>query len=476
MSKHTGSSAKKDYNTSSFINECFRGFGYYAYHSRALSKLSPENRDLFLSTYQESLGLPEINLSQWILKYQQARESTLESLPVALEKNPERLQELEASFKTLDSAIKKIGSRFHPSNLTQYIEEERQKAIGRTKHGHPPNEEIIKGVIMQQYEEDVRRIKAELTDPTAQKNALATLESAYKSQLQTLEEDLKKDIDTIHRAAEQERLRVSTFATLRHENEQMKRAFDAMYLEKAQPEGSTVTMHGESGIFENLDFDSLCNYVNGNFKTLTGRDLNVTQTGTSPKTYQFQLSLPSPSKFHARFSDWGYYSDPSNRAMQDMLVMAKLLKLSGEESPCARITGFDPELAIKLAQDAFAALRMAGYPEDKIKIVVNGKSYSAEDKENNLNALFKANPARQQEIMQYIAMHEEKPNQESSERIKQTIESEREKYKAAVKDKAPSSTPPSAETNAERTAEAAPAPTDPASSATPGAASTRQNT
>ncbi len=423
----------------SFMNQCFRGFGYYAYHSKALAKLSPENRDLFLSTYQESLGLSELNMSEQIDSYKNARAATLASLPgIPFDQNPARLQALSESFHTLDLAIQNIGARYHPDNLTGYINEECQKAIGSIRHSDGTE---TKGAIFQQYEEDIALIEATVTDPIQKKNALATLASAHEAQIKALKEGFQKNTSSLHKAVEQERLRVSTFAVLRHESQEMKKAFDLAHL-KGNTGSSTISLGGAGGVFKDLDFDSLVGYVGNNFKTLTGRDLSVVQTGDNPKTHQFSLKLPNVSTFHkstedlfslrSPFRSWGYYSDPSNRPMQDMLVMATLLKLSGEEKPYAQITGFkkNPDMAMKLAQDAFAALRMAGYPEDKIKIIVNGKTYRASEKENNFDALFSTNPARRQEVEQYISMHQKKEQPGSADGMREEIEKERKKFES----------------------------------------------
>lgn len=423
----------------SFMNQCFRGFGYYAYHSKALAKLSPENRDLFLSTYQESLGLSNLNMSEHIDKYKNARAATLASLPgLSFDENPKRLEALSESFNTLDLAVQNIGARYHPDNLTGYIDEECQKAIGSIRHSDGTE---TKGAILQQYEEDVALVEASITDPVQKKNALATLASAHDAQIKALKEGFKKNTSSLHKAVEKERLRVSTFAVLRHENEEMKKAFDYAHLQ-GNKGNSTISLGGAGGVFKDLDFDSLVSYVGNNFKTLTGRDLSVTQTGTNPATHQFSLKLPNVSTFHksredlfnlrSPFRSWGYYSDPSNRPMQDMLVMATLLKLSGEEKPYIEISGFkkNPDMAMKLAQDGFAALRMAGYPEDKIQIIVNGKVYSASEKENNFNALFSANPARRQEVEQYISMHQKKQQPGSADGMRAEIENERKKFES----------------------------------------------
>ncbi len=428
---------KEKYSTSTLLNEMFRGFGNYAYHSKALQKLSPENRDLFLTTYQESLGLTQSNTEAHATRYIKARTDSIASLPgVAFDKNPERLKKLKSLLNSVDHAVQNIGARYHPDNLTSYLGEQRQKAID---------------FIDQQHQEDIDKIKSTYAaDPTQQKNALGTLEAAHQAQRKALEDGITKDVNALHKAVEKEHLRVSTFAVLRHENEHMRKVFDKAYLEGGG-NNTGIAMGGEGGIFKDLDFDTLAGYVGNNFKTLTGRNLNVQQTGADPKkTYKFTLDLPNISKFHASiedlkrldfsFSSRGYYSDSSNRAMLDMLVIANLLKLSGEENPYADISGYtkNPEMAMKLAQDAFEALRMVGYPEDKIKIIINGKAYTANEKENNFNALFKNNPGRRQEIEQHVSMHQKKADPAMLDAMRKEMETERAKYETPSA--APSST------------------------------------
>lgn len=432
---------KKNYSTSTFLNEVFRGFGNYAYHSKALTKLSPENQDLFLTTYQDSLGLKyQIKTQDHLARYTENYHEILDSFPdITFDRNPKELKDLANSLHTLDLAIQNIGARFHPDNLTQYLTEERTK---------------VRKMLETQHKNDIQKIEETYAaNPAKRKDALARLQSAQQAQLKTIEEKLTRDINALHKAVAEERRRVSTFAALRHENEHMRKIFDEIYL-KGDPSEASISLGGEGGVFKDLDFDKLVDYANrnfgaltgrnlGSFQTFTGRDLQVEQTtGKDPsrKAYKFNINLPNISKVHAGFEDLqrgnfsfsstSYYSDPSNRAMQDLLVIANLLKLSGEENPYAEINGFskNPDMAMKIAQDAFAALRMVGYPEDKIKIIVNGKTYTMSDKENNFDAIFKTNPRRRQEIAQQVGMHEK--NIESIDNMRNEMDAERKKYEA----------------------------------------------
>jgi hypothetical protein len=424
------------HNMTTFMDQCFRGFSDYIYSTQALSKMAPEQRELFLSTYRNSLGLSESNLSEHIAKYQTARAAALANIPdIPFDQKPTKLQDVFASFKALDEAIKEIGARYHPDNLTHYLEEERQKAVGVIQQGVPPNQREIKGAIIQQYEEDVALIEATQTDPIKKKNALETLKSAHQAQLKALEDGIKKDIDKLHKAVEEERHRVSTFAVLRHENEYMKKAFDRAFLGKKN-DNVSVALGGEGAIFKDLDFESIFSYVNDNFKTLTGRDIKAEKKGTNPVTYELKLNFPGISTFDKLtegFStgkfNFGYYTDKSNRAMQDILTMATLLKLSGQEKPCATITTENnPVLAMRLAQDAYTALRMAGYQEDKIKIIVDGKVYTSADKDNSFNALFKDNPYKKQEAEVLIQKHQQKNEPEAYDSMKSEMDRERNKH------------------------------------------------
>lgn len=450
------------YDTSPFLNHCFRGFGHYAYHSEALKKLSPENRDLFLSTYQESLGLSpgQMHTQQYIKQYQEARKTQLSTYPdIDFEMEPERLKNLENSLYALDQAIENIGARYHPHSLTQYLEGEREKALH---------------VIKEQRQLDLDKAKKE-TDLTKLKDMEAAINSFYDTQEKSLEEKFTKNINALHKAVENERLRVSTFAVMRDENEYMRKAFDSHSLKKGSGSDTTISMRGESGIFKDLAFEDICDYVGGNFETLTGRKLHVKKKSDDPKTYEFHIQFPKISAirrvFSGDISPWEfltgsnklhYYGDPSDRAMQDMLVIATLLKLSGEQNPCAEIQGFEknPELAMKLAHDAFAALRMAGYEESQIKVIVNGKVYTAEnkDKENknkgDFNTLFKDNPSRKQQIDLQIQAHREPDKKGESyktytETMRAELEKERNKYKKAAAspttpDAGKAATPPAA--------------------------------
>ncbi len=426
-----------DYSTNPFINQCFRGLGHFAYHSKALSKLSPENRDLFLSAYQESLGLSAdtMQTTTYIKNFKSERKKQL--LEHGVESDPSGLNNLEKSLEALDKTVQNIGARYHPHNLTRYLNEERKKTLEQ---------------IDEQRKADLKKAADTITDPDKRTAAEKAINSFYDAQKESLKENITKNIDALHQAVEKERLRVSTFAALRHGNEQMRKAIDKGYLSKESVSAS-VGIGGEGGIFKDMPFKEFCGYVGQNFKTLTGQTLQVQKKTTDPETYEFNLSLP-PTSFLGRVRQGinpfsRYYSDPSDRAMQDMLLTATLLKMSGEKKPYARITCKKADLATKLAQDAFAALRMAGYEEGEIKIYVNGKAYAAtaqeKDKVSSFDELFKDNPSRKTQINMQVSMQniENKPKEQRPhfEAMKKALDDERKKYSGSD---APATKPPAA--------------------------------
>lgn len=406
-----GKKRKEEYDTSFFLNYCFRNIDNYSYHSEAQQKLSQKTKNKLLAIYQDSIGLPAdaVNTTKHANDYLDARKKSLPA-GVKFTETPE-IANMQQTFGTLDACLKQIGGKYHPDDLNTYLQTERTNAIDQIK---------------KQHTQDTEAVKTAITDPDKQNQMLTALAASQKTALEAFEKTLNADITALHKAAQTERDRVAIFAALRQGNEAMQKAFDSAYLKGNQQDRVSLGISGESAVFKGVSFDNMVTEVGNNFKSLTGQDISVTP---SEGGYEIGLKFPAPL-----FSS--YYSNRANNAKVDWLVAAHLMKLSGEENPQVNVDfPHRPKLALKLARDGYEALREVGYADKNITVMVNGKKYTVEE-------LFKDAPNRKQELDARISQNAASVGSPASDQalMKQEMDAQRKTLtKPAV---APATTSP----------------------------------
>jgi len=388
------------YDMSFALNYYFRNIDQYSYHSELQQKLSQQTQRKLLAAYQDSIGLPpgKINTTRHADNFLTQRKDSLIGFPgVTFTETPD-ISGMKKTLETLDSALKQIGGKYRPDNLLTYLQTEKTDALKK---------------ITKQQEADIDAIITAIADPAEQSKMIVRLKESQKSQYDVFEKAFIADSTALHQAAKLEQKRVSFFALMRQENEEIRKKINNAYMNKGAGHVD-VSMGGESAVLKDRTLDEMMEIitdVQGNFKSLTGQSISAQKTASGAYTFSIQY----PSTMWSR-----YYSHRSNRSKVDALVMANLLKLSGEENPVVRVDGFqkNPAIALKLARDLYEAAREVGYPEKNITVIINGKKQTVDE-------LFKDAPSRRAEMETRIKGGEETPSASDQAIMKQEMDAYR---------------------------------------------------
>ncbi|TAL65567.1 MAG: hypothetical protein EPN84_01285 [Legionella sp.] len=235
----------------------------------------------------------------------------------------------------------------------------------------------------------------------AQEAILADLDNGHQKQLDFFNEETSKSIKILQKAAQ---AKADEFALVAHlakklssSNATRKKIEELAIKNKedfSDNKGKTTISTKANGDF-NLRGISLA--ALGNINTATGQTLVSNADGSY--TINFSRHITSPL----------YYGDLSTRsnATADMILLATALRKGNHKTITMEVNFSDKELAEKRALQAYEACIKAGFPADKITIMVNNKEYGAKVKNeqgietNNISTeLFKNHQSLYQTLKQ----------------------------------------------------------------------------
>lgn len=226
--------------------------------------------------------------------------------------------------------------------------------------------------------------KAKLED--AKKAIIADLEKDQAKQLKQFTDDNNKPLKTLFEESQKRTREIAFLAYLKNNNEAMAKEIEDLHrahLDKANPPGEAEIIVNKKADRTEVQFSGVSLSKLEIIKTVTGRDI---ENKDGAFTMKFGMHLT-----HAK-----YYLDPRHNVTSDFCTMAQAVRASGHDSIKMNLN-FDPQkLAEERGRQAFEACVRAGYPLDKITIVVNDKTYGqavknekGETKNNVAGELFK---------------------------------------------------------------------------------------
>jgi hypothetical protein len=364
--------------------------------------------------------------------------SITSALDTALKASPE----IEAAQQKFDAAVHEAKNQLKSQEVEKAIDtvtkstKEAEKAI---KAQHTVETKALEELFKQDpaskayTNEFVTHLKSALNP---QPVTDAAIENIKKSMIDDLKRKQEEQLHEFNRASAQaivdlyetfaqERLRIAILATT---NGRFNIKNPAMNPVKA----SVRTGRDDEPV--NVEISELLDYSNlSRRRTTFALDLAGLQTGT----LHFDKSmLRDPSSY------------AGNQVEQDMTLMVLTIKAGSKPGKGIDIdVNVEPiELAEVRAMQMYAACRKAGYPDDKINIVVKGKGVvfgkdgDVKIKENDANYLFKGKPEEKARIEAVAKDYKEKAEKQFPDiaEYRSILEADRAKQKEKEATKAPS--------------------------------------
>jgi len=265
---------------------------------------------------------------------------------------------------------------------------------------------------------------------------LADLEKGHKKQLDYFNNKTAESLKQLHQSAQNSARELGFIANLAKDmnkkNETLLaiQAYSTRHHPDADKSAAVESKNGGKLYLKGISLEDI-----GTIQTITGKKIKREENGSY--SMEFGRHVGSPL----------YYLDPRDNVTSDFTTMAHAIKASGHTSIKMSVN-FDPkELAEKRAKQAFEGCIRAGFPLDKITLVVNGVPYSASAKndkgvETNTiqKELFKNDPRtynnleqRAKNISEILKKNEsiiksnlEKPGAEAVNEIKNQIQTIRD--------------------------------------------------
>lgn len=359
----------------SILNWAFHDLESYAYNR--LDDMSPDLLKKYGDYYQQSLGLENKRPLEIGAAYTESRAEslTIAGITAAAPPVPDPLTPV---LTEVQEVIKKIGLKYHPDELVDYLKEKKAEAIT---------------IIREQQTTD----SSDVIEPQA-KSALI---EAQKKHLETFEKEMTDVITMVHGAAAKERSRIAVLGTLRDggSSPRMRELMEQVVKEKAQQQQQArVTMTGSppttpdrqaslSNVFikdlikasqDNEEkstksslFSRLRSTPYARLETALGTPIQVKEN--PDHSYTFSIEMPGQS--------WrpGYHHSPNDNPSREFKTLAELLRASGSETAVVDVNCANEKMALNLARKAFAACRESGFEEKDITVKINGKVFKSCD-------------------------------------------------------------------------------------------------
>lgn len=261
----------------------------------------------------------------------------------------------------------------------------------RQKLGIGPTNEVA-GTTPEQAAANVEKLKS------ATDNILADLQNGHKKQLQYFTDNTNKSINELHNQAQTKAAEIAFIhylSTLNNVTSANIEAFRQQRQSKGEPglekEKGEPGLEIETAAKVHMAEDRI--YLSG----ITLKQIGDITT-ESGKVLKYDEKTDSYSMDMTRhiFSPL-YYTDPRNNPLADATMIAHAIKAGGFKTITMEATYKDQHIADERGREAFEACINAGFPPEKISVVVNGKTYSTNPKDGAtaMSELFKEKHSEQ---------------------------------------------------------------------------------
>lgn len=327
--------------------------------------------------------------------------------------NAKAMDEVKKEILALNKILTDKDAYYHPQDVIHFVNVTKDNALKAIqakrgndlkqvgdlfgKPGDAPTAFVQKLQGKGLNSEQITRLQAKITEK---------IEDAHKKATENLTKSIDDYQKLQHAKAQTEAARVSFLATMYHNNEDVKRKINQMYLDnraaRADDDEGSLQLLTEEGsprsraIFKGINV--------GDFKTietLTGRTLALQDDGS------YVMELPNRI-----LNGVGYYSSSHQNVKSEMLVAAAALRARGFSGVKMSITHqHDQEYAMEIGRIQYEACREAGFPANEIKINVNGVEYSGDKIKEEL---FKDHESEYSHVESVTASKYEKEREELS--------------------------------------------------------------
>lgn len=355
------------------------------------------------------------------------------------------------SVTALKQLIDEVPSKYPLNALISAMNSYKDDAVKAIKAQHENEISTLKT----QFADPVigPKINAELTkalglenDPnkdqkleTAKELLIEDLKKGHQDQLDYFNKQVNNSLETLHKTVQNSTRELAYIAFLRdnlnnNETAQRIRKLQLEQKQKQNPDApvAVITNSIENGK-DTLSLSGVTLKDVGDIKTLTGSTLKRNEDGSYSMALSRHIFAPR------------YYLDPRDNVTADFLAMAQLVRHA--ENPSYDKIKFNinishKETADKRGRQAYEACIRAGYPPDKISIVINGKVYSASESNNIASELFKEHPKefrRLAERAMSIQREVDRPNQLTESHLQTPTATKVQELKERIQEMRPSS-------------------------------------
>lgn len=280
-------------------------------------------------------------------------------------------KQLKAAHDQYNAAMGKVNAFFtndepyHPQRVTDTFISAKNTAWQAIKE-HEKELTNFDKKFSQQFEKNLEdELGMTSGDITKLKTDMKSqLVAAHGKAVKDFEENTNKTETQLLKDQQKEMARLSLIMALFNRDEKMREELIAIVQSKKPTKGEVQAEFGDnSAFFKDLDIKDIAN-----LSTITGRTISRLPDGKG-----FVMELPN-----LLFSS-SYYRGSLDRMKGDMMSFALTVRASGYEAIKMNISHPNEKHRLLLAREAYAACRKVGYPDDKIKISLNGEVLKGEE-------------------------------------------------------------------------------------------------
>jgi hypothetical protein len=215
---------------------------------------------------------------------------------------------------------------------------------------------------------------------------LAQLKQSQEKELEKFDKANNDTLNKLHEVSARERARVARLARLEVMDERNSKEIEKLREANIKPDDAMVSVSFS-------DKDKRAHYKGmspSDFPTVygvTGRPITYNK-----ESQTFSIDLPN------RIFSPLYYSGWKSDLKSDMMEIAESVWACGYSHIEMSVEHSDPEHALELAKQAYAAAREQGFDSDKVTVNVNGKVLSAKE-------IFKDDPSELEAIEQRAKLY-----------------------------------------------------------------------
>ena len=203
------------------------------------------------------------------------------------------------------------------------------------------------------------------------------LKGSHTAQLAEFEKSATASVTALHTAAASEMSQLLFIANLRKNNVEMQQKIAELAALKRQQAGfdplnTTVTVGIDK---DQISLAGITVADLGTITSITGKEIRQDGKGNFSMTMEgYSIASPLSSLKYLAYSQ-----DPRQNVKADMLLMAQAVKACGYDKITMNVNFENPTVANTRARQTYEAAILAGFPKDKIVIMVNGKEMKHED-------------------------------------------------------------------------------------------------